>query len=248
MLLTPSALDRYVVFSLGFIAMGKTKGAKDKRPRKRRGGGISATPTTALTPIFASSNNRRGKVTRQQRVFAAHFQDVSSVGLNDGESLDCDSGVVEGVSVGASVGLSVGDSVEDEVRHTQAGGETLVGPTNDESVEQDHIDNDDDEDDSDYCPSEDAGEDSDDEDNKRCDPEIEAWVQEKLNMNDAHNERKVRSILKKSHWMHSATASFASCAPWLTTLPWTLRQLLFMCRATTTIFQCNLYIYINVRL
>jgi hypothetical protein len=34
-------------------------------------------------------------------------------------------------------------------------------------------------------------------------------------MNDAHNERKVRSILKKCHWMHSATAPFASCAPGL---------------------------------
>jgi hypothetical protein len=113
------------------------------------------------------------------------------------------------------VGLSVGDSVEDEVPHTQAGGDTFVGPTNDESVEQDHSDDDDDDDDSDYCPSEDAGEDSDDEENKRCDPDIEAWVQEKLNMNDPHNERKVRSLLKQSHWMHSATASFATCAPGL---------------------------------
>jgi hypothetical protein len=207
-----------MVFSLGFIAMAKTKCAKDKRPRKRRGGGISVTPHTAVTPIFASSHNRRGKVTRQQRVFAAHFQEVSSVGLNEGESLEFDSGVLEGVSVGASVGLSVGDSVEDElrhthsgvleglsvgasvglsvgdsvedeVRHTQAGGDSFVGPTNDESLEQDHSDNDDDDDDSDYSPSEDEGEDSDDEDNKRCDPEIEAWVQERLNMNDAHNER-----------------------------------------------------------
>ncbi len=202
-------------FLVGFIAMGKTKGAKDKRPRKRRGGDRSVIPMTAVTPLFASSNNRRGSATRQQRVFAAHFQDGSSVGLSEGVSVGLHVGVSDGVSMGASVGLSIGDSVgvqagapvegptrsvEDEVRRTPAGGETFVGPANDDSVEQDHSDDDDDDEDSDYCPSEGADEDSDDDDeNKRCDPKIENWVKERLNMNDPHNERMVRSILKKSH-------------------------------------------------
>jgi hypothetical protein len=101
MLLTVSALHHYVVFSLGFIAMAKTKGAKDKRVRKRRGGDR---PVTAVTPLFASSNNRRGSATTQQRFFAAHFQDVSSVGQSEGVSAahfqDVSSvGLSEGVTV-----------------------------------------------------------------------------------------------------------------------------------------------------
>ncbi len=109
--MTASALHHYVVFSLRFIAMGKTKGAKDKRPQKRRGGERSVIPITAVTPIVASSNNRRGSVTRQQRIFAAHFQHVSSVGLSDGVSIGLHAGVSDGVSLGASIGLSIADSV-----------------------------------------------------------------------------------------------------------------------------------------
>jgi hypothetical protein len=39
------------------------------------------------------------------------------------------------------------------------GGETFIGPTNDNSVEHDYSDSNDDDDDSDYCPFEVAGED-----------------------------------------------------------------------------------------
>jgi hypothetical protein len=53
------------------MARGRTKGASDKVPRKLRGGARKGAVTEG--PIFASSNNRRGKDTAMQRSFAAHF-------------------------------------------------------------------------------------------------------------------------------------------------------------------------------
>ena len=96
-----------------FIAMGRPKGSTDKRQRKRRGGDRdNIVPITAVTPIFASSNNRRGNVTRQQRLFAAHFQDVPLVRLPVGDSVGLIVGHSDGLSVEASAGLSLSDFVE----------------------------------------------------------------------------------------------------------------------------------------
>ncbi len=102
-----------VVFKLRFNAMGRPKGSTDKQQRKRRGrgGGRHVVPITALTPIFATSNNKRGNVTRQQRLFVAHFQDVPLVGPSVGDSVGLNVGDFEGLSVGAMVGISLGNSV-----------------------------------------------------------------------------------------------------------------------------------------
>ena len=91
---SPRVLSLVVRF--GFIAMGRPRGSNDKVPRKRRGGDRSVVSTTGILPMFASSNNRRGNVTRQQRLFAAHFQDESSVGHSGVDSIGLNVGNSEG--------------------------------------------------------------------------------------------------------------------------------------------------------
>ena len=79
--------------------MGRTKGAADMRPRKKRtsrfiSGRIEDLIQQAVVPItqpiFSSSNNRRGNGTAQQRLFAAHFQatDATKVVIEPTPHLD----------------------------------------------------------------------------------------------------------------------------------------------------------------
>jgi hypothetical protein len=189
-----------VVYRLGVIPMGRPRGSTDKQQRKRRGrgGARDIGPITAVTPVFATSNNRRGNVTKQQRLFAAHFLDAPPVELSVGNS--------EGLSVGASVGLTHGTSngqnceSEDTPLQTAEGQSAVLLP--------ELPDLDSDSTDSEYVPS-----DSDcDSDSSECDdisrritPDLDAAIKKLLHLrvNNATLARKLR----KSHWLHTPASN-----------------------------------------
>jgi hypothetical protein len=169
-----------------------------------------------VTPIFASSNNRRGNVTTQQRLFAAHFQDVPLVRHPVGDSVGLFEGHSDGLSVEASAGLSLSDFVEcdsvglnvfeSEGLSVVASVEVSVGASTsldedeaydpDEEVcdpNTDDEDYDDDTDDEDY--------DDDDKDPPRFCPELEKALAGLLNMRE--NKATIHARMRKSHWLHT---------------------------------------------